>query len=590
MKKVFLLFIMTMSIILAAKPIDDNTTQPINTLESKPLDDWEYNATREAEKMFEKSGMMMRSMPMPSPMAPTGNIGLAVGGAKDTNNFKENIDHGFLPKLDSITYEGQFYQHFFDTALKGECNELFCPSYVSAKRSNPFTKEEEVFLSVGLNSGIKASDFKRKKLNLVIVLDISGSMGSSFDQYYYDKFGNRQDIIQKDNGKSKMKVANESIVAMLSHLKGDDRSGMVVFDDSAYRAMKLNFVAVRDMDAIKKHILEIQDKGGTNWSAGYKAGVALFDGIEKSSEYENRIIFLTDAMPNLGELNKEGLFGMAEDASKRGIHTTFVGVGVDFNNDLVEFVSKIKGANYYSVHSSEGFAKVLDDEFEYMVTPLVYDLSLKLESKAYAIDAVYGSPDASKATGEIMKINTLFPSKKSEEATKGGVVLLKLKKMKSIDGDIILNVTYKDQDGISHSNKQQVVIENSQNSGIRKAILVSDYVNLMKNWLIDSRADCHDQPKWVNQKPLILQKRVLEYPSTHQMYLMISEWERASCPVKVSDGYKKLFSVFAKYYEGQMKTLKDDSLNIELDIVKQLINTKAENPKNDNQITKDPKN
>jgi hypothetical protein len=60
--------------------------------------------------------------------------------------------------------------------------------------------------------------------------------------------------------------------------------------------------------------------------------------------------------------------------------------------------------------------------------------------------------------------------------------------------------------------------------------------------------------------------------------------------VKVSDGYKKLFSVFAKYYEGQMKTLKDDSLNIELDIVKQLINTKAENPKNDNQITKDPKN
>jgi len=582
MKKVFLLFIMTMSIILAAKPIDDNTT--------KPFDDWEYNASQEAEKIFEKGGMMMRSMPMASPMAATGNIGLAVGGAKDTNNFKENIDHGFLPKLDSITYEGQFYQHFFDTALEGECKELFCPSYVSAKRSNPFTKEEEVFLSVGLNSGIKASDFKRKKLNLVIVLDISGSMGSSFDEYYYDKFGNRQDIIQKDNDKSKMKVANESIVAMLSHLNGDDRSGMVVFDDNAYRAMKLNFVAARDMDAIKKHILEIRDKGGTNWSAGYKAGVALFDGIEKSNEYENRIIFLTDAMPNLGELNKKGLFGMAEDASKRDIHTTFVGVGVDFNNDLVEFVSKIKGANYYSVHSSEGFAKVLDDEFEYMVTPLVYDLSLKLESKAYAIDAVYGSPDASKATGEIMKINTLFPSKKSEEATKGGVLLLKLKKTKSIDGNITLDVTYKDQDGISHSNKQQVVIENSQNSGIRKAILVSDYVNLMKNWLIDSRADCHDQPKWANQKPLILQKRVLEYPSTHQMYLMISEWERASCPVKVSDGYKKLFSVFSKYYEGQMKMLKDDSLNIELDIVKQLINTKVQNPKNDNQITKDPKN
>lgn len=588
MKKVFLLVIMTISIILAAKPIED--TKPINALETKPLDDWEYNATKEIENGFGQSGMLMPSPMASAPIMMEKSIGLAVGGAKDTNNFKENINHGFLPKLDSITYEGQFYQHYFDTGLKGECKELFCPSYVSAKRSNPFTKEEEIFLSVGLNSDIKIADFKRKKLNLVIVLDISGSMGSSFDQYYYDKFGNRQNIIQRDNGKSKMRVANESIVAMLSHLKGDDRSGMVVFDDNAYRAMKLNFVAARDMDAIKKHILEIQDKGGTNWSAGYKAGVRLFDNIENSSEYENRIIFLTDAMPNRGELDKEGLFGMAEDASKRGIHTTFIGVGVDFNNDLVEFVSKIQGANYYSVHSSDGFAKVLDDEFEYMVTPLVYDLSLKLDSKSYAIDAVYGSPDANKATGEIMKINTLFPSQKSAEATKGGVVLLKLKKTKSTDNTIALKVSYKDRNGELHSNNQQILIENSQNSGIRKAIIVSDYVNLMKNWLIDSRAACHDQPKWVDQKPLILQKRALIYPPMHPMYLMISEWERASCPVKVSDGYKKLFSVFAKYYEGQMKTLKDDSLNIELDIVKQLINTKAENPKNDNQMTKDPKN
>jgi Ca-activated chloride channel family protein len=577
MKKVFLLVIMTISIIFAAKPIED--TKPISALETKPLDDWEYNATKEMENGFGQSGMLMPSPMASAPIMMEKSIGLAVGGAKDTNNFKENINHGFLPKLDSITYEGQFYQHYFDTGLKGECKELFCPSYVSAKRSNPFTKEEEIFLSVGLNSDIKIAEFKRKKLNLVIVLDISGSMGSSFDQYYYDKFGNRQNIIQRDNGKSKMKVANESIVAMLSHLKGDDRSGMVVFDDNAYRAMKLNFVAARDMDAIKKHILEIQDKGGTNWSAGYKAGVRLFDNIENSNEYENRIIFLTDAMPNRGELDKEGLFGMAEDASKRGIHTTFIGIGVDFNNDLVEFVSKIKGANYYSVHSSEGFAKVLDDEFEYMVTPLVYDLSLKLDSKAYAIDAVYGSPDANKATGEIMKINTLFPSKKSAEATKGGVVLLKLKKTKSTDNAIALKVSYKDGNGELHSNNQQILIENSQNSGIRKAIIVSDYVNLMKNWLIDSRAACHDQPKWVDQKPLILQKRALIYPPMHPMYLMISEWERASCPVKVSDGYKKLFSVFAKYYEGQMKPLKDDSLNIELDIVKQLINTKAENQK-----------
>ena len=34
-----------------------------------------------------------------------------------------------------------------------------------------------------------------------------------------------------------------------------------------------------------------------------------------------------------------------------GIHTTLVGVGLDFNTDLVERISKVRGANYFSVHS-----------------------------------------------------------------------------------------------------------------------------------------------------------------------------------------------------------------------------------------------
>ncbi len=575
MKKVFWLAIIAISI----------------TLNADPIDDWEYNATQEMQENLGVGGATMYKMTMPTPMAASPammekNIGLAVGGAKDVNNFRENIINGYLPKLDSITYEGQFYQHYFDTALKGECKELFCPSYTSAKRLNPFTKEEEIFLSVGLNSGIKTADFKRKKLNLVVVLDISGSMGSSFDQYYYDKLGHN--TIKEYDAKSKMKIANESIVAMLSHLGYDDRNGMVLFDDRAYTALRLKLISDRNMDAIKKHILELQDRGGTNWSAGYRAGLKLFDGMEKSSEYENRIIFLTDAMPNQGELDREGLLGMAKDASQRDIHTTFIGVGVDFNNDLVEFVSKIKGANYYSVHSSKAFAKVLDDEFEYMVTPLVYDLKLKLDSKSYIINGVYGSPDAKKATGEIMSINTLFPSKNSGEATKGGVVLLKLKKTNSKDTNIALNISYKDAYGESHSNIQQVIIENSQNSGIRKAILVSDYVSVMKNWIIDSRAACNDQPRWVNEKPIILQKRAFIYPPMHPMYLMMSEWERGSCPLRVSDGYKKLFGVFTRYYEEQMKTLNDKSLDQELDILKVLIGSKDASANNDKQETNKP--
>ena len=550
------------------------------------IDDWEYNSTKVIDSKnrtlsvgasYGSKSMMTMSAPKMMPK----KLGLAVGGAKDTNNFKANIDNGYLPKIDSITYEGQFYNHYFDTGLNGkECKALFCPSYSSAKRKNIFSDQEEYFLSVGLNSGINEKDFKRKKLNLVVVLDISGSMGSNFDSYYYDKSGNK--IENKDKkSKKKMTIANESIVAMLSHLKDNDRVGIALFDHNAYIAKPLRLVGATNKRAIRDHILALEEQGGTNWSAGYLAGLKLFDKIDLSNDYENRIVFLTDAMPNSGELRKDKLFGLAKKASERGIHTTFIGIGVDFNNNLVEYVSKTKGANYFSVHSSSEFTKLLDKEFDYMVTPLVYDLKLKLDSDKYNIDAVYGSPDAKLATGEIMKVNTLFPSSSQDGKTKGGVVLLRLKKVGEGSDDIKLKVSYTDVNGKSFSNKQSVKFNHKKNTyydntGIRKAILVSDYVTIMKNWLIDARAGCNDNVKWIMQEYPVIMKRCMIFPPKRPIYPTIKTWERKSCKLKISDGYKKLFQTFKRRYVKEMQKLGDDSLKKELEIINTLLQQKAE--------------
>ncbi len=545
--------------------------------EANQLDDWEYNATSTTND----SSRRLMSMSSSPKMSARKEIGLSVGGAKDTKNFKANIDNGYLPKLASITYEGQFYEHYFDTGIgEGECKELFCPSYATAKRKNIFSDEEEYFLSVGLNSGIKEANLKRKKLNLVVVLDISGSMGSAFNAYHYDKAGNKVKHDNKEH-KSKMQIANESIVAMLSHLEAQDSVGITLFDHNAYIAKPLNLVVKTDKNAIREHILALKQRGGTNWSAGYAEGLKLFDKIDLNAEYENRIIFLTDAMPNRGELKKNKLFGMAKDASAKGINTTFIGIGVDFNNDLVEHVSKTKGANYFSVHSSEAFSKLLDKEFDYMVTPLLYDLELKLNSSDYSIAGVYGSPEAKLATGEIMKINTLFPSHNDGTATKGGVVLLKLKKKSSASLEnvkLTLEVSYSDVNGKSYSNAQKVAFKNQSayydNSGIEKAILVSDYVSVMKNWLIDTRASCNDKVSWANQQAIEVQERCMVYPPLHPDYPKIATWERKSCKLKVSAGYKKFLQLFRNMYLQKMKSLGDESLNKEVTILNSLINQK----------------
>jgi len=255
---------------------------------------------------------------------------------------------------------------------------------------------------------------------------------------------------------------------------------------------------------------------------------------------------------------------------------------------LVEYVSKTKGANYFSVHSSSEFKKLLDKEFDYMVTPLVYDLVLKLDSHKYKIDAVYGSPDANMATGEIMKVNTLFPSTTEDNQTKGGIVLLKLKKVGEGSDDIKLKVSYSDVNGKKFSNSQIVKFNHKKgeyydNSGIQKAILVSDFVTIMKNWLIDARAGCNDNVKWIMQDYVTIMKRCMIFPPKRPIFPTVKTWERKSCKLKVSDGYKKLFEVFRKYYISQMQKLNDKSLQKELEILNILINqkTKSFNKKND---------
>ena len=111
---------------------------------------------------------------------------------------------------------------------------------------------------------------------------------------------------------------------------------------------------------------------------------------------------------------------------------------------------------------TEEFKTRMGEEFEFMVTPLVFDLELNIDSKDFEIVKIYGSDTANEDTGNIMNVNTLFPSKTNEDGeVKGGVVLLKLNKINDVEvGNIDVSVSYKDRTGKEFSNKQTVNFEN----------------------------------------------------------------------------------------------------------------------------------
>lgn len=255
--------------------------------------------------------------------------------------------------------------------------------------------------------------------------------------------------------------------------------------------------------------------------------------IIKDKGYENRIIVITDAMPNIGKTDTKQFNQLMEIATHKNIFTTFVGVGVDFNPQFVEHsmrsdtlkvkkeILKVRGANYYSVVSADDFRRRLVDEFEYMVTPIVFDLTLKLKSNGFQIYEVYGNPDSNKSTGELMNVNTLFPSAKRDGKTRGGMVLLKLIRIGD-DPLIELNVKYYDRDDNEGTSKKVFSMQNKSGLGIEKAIALVRFVSLIKEWISNDE-------------------------SIHKRIEM--KWESTSNPLIVSEPYNRKFAKFLAYFE-----------------------------------------
>eukprot|EP01025_Chloroclados_australasicus_P027865 TRINITY_DN2757_c0_g1_i1.p1 TRINITY_DN2757_c0_g1~~TRINITY_DN2757_c0_g1_i1.p1 ORF type:complete len:673 (+),score=86.73 TRINITY_DN2757_c0_g1_i1:171-2189(+) len=552
-------------------------------------------------------------------------IGFTVGGAMGVESFRRNIEEDYLPLPQDLTYEGIFNEYYFDTSNSsaGPCDQLFCPKYSAAITPDPLYEPQtnEYYLAVGLDSGLATSDFGRKRLNLVILLDISGSMSSRFDRYAYDGPTDEEDEYLWTE--SKLDVSKTAVVDLLKHLRADDRLSIVTFDSSSDVVLELTLFGDVEVAGLQEEIGRIQDGGSTNLESGYRRATRqLTDCFECMGGglqlYENRIIILTDAQANTGDYSDSGLAALVSDNSNtNSIFTTVIGIGLDFNSELIEALTKTRGANYFSVYSPTQFRQKLDDGFEFLVTPLVFDLKLEIDPASFdngngwQVIKVYGSPNIDGGLteeGTLIEINTLFPSPKTEEGIKGGVVLLKLYKPDQ-PVPLKLKVSYIERDRMqAQSSEAEVKLFDEQpdqefygSTGVHKAVVLSRYVDLLRGWLIDENQK--------NQVTVIIRPIYIPidychyYPSTRYTtygdkceiinwclpvgpilpvydFIIVENmhyWERTSMPLTVTQEQGDAFNKFLPYLQSSIEELGDSTMQQESEILSQLIEVSGVN-------------
>lgn len=415
-------------------------------------------------------------------------------GSQNSDLFRQQMIHNKLPNESSINTEGLLNEYYFETSQ--QTDQLIKANFLCSQLLNIYTNKQETYLSIGLHSSNDGKN-QRQPLNLVIVLDVSGSMG----EYFHINSSSPENQSESNKGENKIDIAKQILRELVDNMDSErERLGIVLFNHKATLLQPIRLVKNIEHNILNDRIDHIQANGSTNMESGMTMAISILtDMLNEDSEScsnNNRILFLTDALPNVGGSEK-CLLDLAKRAAERSsIYITYIGVGLNFNSDLIYELTKIRASNYFSVHSKENFRRILLTDFNYIVTPIAFDIRIFIESNKYEIEKVFGIPEGKNTviSNNIFTIDTYSASAVDEfNRVKGSMFIVKLKEKISAhdhSSDNVLKLTIKYEkatDGKQENLPSEIVSINGYNNNIsiRKSILLVQYSLLIRTIIRD---------------------------------------------------------------------------------------------------------
>lgn len=207
-----------------------------------------------------------------------------------------------------------------------------------------------------LNLHIKGEEIivgERPPMNLVLVLDRSGSMSE----------------------RGKLEYAKKAANEIISSLSSNDRLGIVAYSTNVELLFPIQIL--EDKRVARNVVNSLYPTNSTNLSGGLIKGINQIESV-LNKDYLNRVVLLSDGLANAGITNISQINKISRRASENGISITTMGLGANYDETMLTNIAEYGAGNYYFIESPTQIASIFNKEFGQLVRTVAKNPRIKL--------------------------------------------------------------------------------------------------------------------------------------------------------------------------------------------------------------------
>lgn len=265
-------------------------------------------------------------------------------------NVRRFLKNGTLPPKDAVRIEEMI--NYFNYSYETSRNEVpFAANFAQAVC--PWNKNHKL-VRIGLK-GREIAQASRPPLNLVFLLDVSGSMDSP----------------------NKLQLVKRSMEMLTNQLDNRDRVSIVVYAGAS--GLVLPPTSGANEQAIVEALNRLEAGGGTNGGQGIE--LAYKTALENyNQEGVNRVILCTDGDFNIGTTQGGDLTRMIEEKAKDGVFLSVLGFGMgNYKDGTLEQLADHGNGNYAYIDTFSEARKVLVDQMAGTLVTIAKDVKIQVE-------------------------------------------------------------------------------------------------------------------------------------------------------------------------------------------------------------------